>query len=57
MRPPIDPDKAYRQIMFDDPATMAESDPVFWNGIVFLYGFLFGMAAVGLPALFMALAR
>ena len=56
MRPPIDPDEAYMQIMFDGPATMAESDPRFWNGIVFLYGFLFGMAAVGLPALVLALA-
>ena len=54
----FDADEAYRRIMLDTdaPTRMADTDPRFWNGVVFVLGFLFGMAAVGLPALVLALA-
>jgi hypothetical protein len=55
VRRPIDADDAYLQTMLNR-RSMKEDDPRFWNGVVFVLGFLFGMAAVGLPALFMALA-
>ena len=53
---PIDPDEIYVRMMLDGKMrmaepSMAEDDPRFWNGVVFVLGFLFAMAAVGLPAL------
>ena len=53
----FDPDEAYRRMMLDgttrmaEPTRMAETDPRFWNGVVFVLGFLFALAVVGLPAL------
>jgi hypothetical protein len=52
---PIDADEAYVQIMLNR-RSMKEDDRRFWNGVCFVSGFLFGMAAVGLPALVLALA-